>query len=62
MEAKTKKKLIRPDEVREVLGGIARSTFYQMRKKSEFPDPIKIDGVVAFWNDEVYEFAESQRE
>lgn len=63
METQTKRrKLIRPDEVREILGGIARSTLFQYRKKPSFPDPVKIDGVVGFWSDEIYEFAESQRE
>lgn len=56
------KKLIRPEEVREILGGIARSTLFQYRQKPSFPDPVKIDGMVGFWSDEIYEFAESQRE
>lgn len=60
METETKK-LLRPKEVREILGGIARSTFYNYRDQDEFPDPVKIDGVVGFWSDEIYEFAESHR-
>lgn len=58
-QEENEQKLLRPKEVREMLGGIARSTLNRWRHENpDFPSRVKIEGITGYWKKDVVEFAE----